>query len=153
MLVLLFFLCYCRFQLVFWQEIPKFCLRDRRYCVLNLETAQCTVHCWFCQPKATEERVILFLFTLLHRVLLCILLALPKGKCSKGAFCVCLHDCIDLMQVWWLLISINWISSTKEMNLIARKSMSKLVSVAKFQSCRPNTAVMKVQVPRGRAAD
>ena len=31
------------------------------------------------------------------------------------------------MQIWQLLISINWISSTKEMNPITRKSMSKLV--------------------------
>ena len=33
---------------------------------------------------------------------------------------------IDLMQIWQLLISINWISSTKLSNLITRKSMSKL---------------------------
>ena len=32
---------------------------------------------------------------------------------------------IDLMQIWRLLISINWISSIKEMNPVTRKSMSK----------------------------
>ena len=37
-------------------------------------------------------------------------------------------DSIDLMQIWWLLISINWISLTKEMNPITRKSVSKLVA-------------------------
>ena len=48
----------------------------------------------------------------------------------------------DLMQIWRRLISINWISSTKEMNFITRKSMSKLVTTAKFQSCWPNTRGM-----------
>ena len=43
------------------------------------------------------------------------------------------------MQIWQLLISISWISSTKEMNPITRKSVSKLANTAKFQSCRPNT--------------
>ena len=41
---------------------------------------------------------------------------------------------IDLMQIWWLLISINWISSTKEMNPITRKSMSKLVMQPSFRA-------------------
>ena len=43
-----------------------------------------------------------------------------------------------LMQKWWMLISINWISSSKEMNPITRKSISKLVT-AKFQKSGPNT--------------
>ena len=38
---------------------------------------------------------------------------------------VCIHKSIDLMQIWRLLISINRITSTKEMNPITRKSMSK----------------------------
>ena len=41
---------------------------------------------------------------------------------------------IDLMQIWWLLISINWISLTKEMNPITRKSMSKLVMQPSFRA-------------------
>ena len=40
---------------------------------------------------------------------------------------------MDIMQILRLLISINWISSTKEMNPITRKSMSKLVTQP---SCR-----------------
>ena len=35
---------------------------------------------------------------------------------------------IDFMQIWRLLITINWIASTKEMNSITRKSVSKLVT-------------------------
>ena len=41
---------------------------------------------------------------------------------------------INLMQIWRLLISINWISSTKEMNPITRKSMSKLVMQPSFRA-------------------
>ena len=41
---------------------------------------------------------------------------------------------IDLMQIWWLLISINLISSTKEMNPITRKTMSKLVTQLSFRA-------------------
>ena len=41
---------------------------------------------------------------------------------------------IDLMQIWQLLISINYISSTKEMNPIMRKSMSKLVMQPSFRA-------------------
>ena len=40
---------------------------------------------------------------------------------------------IDLMQIWRLLISINWISSTKAMNPITRKIMYKITNAAKFQ--------------------
>ena len=45
---------------------------------------------------------------------------------------------IDLIHIWWLLISINRISSTKEMKPITRKSND----TGKFQSCRPNTCRM-----------
>ena len=38
------------------------------------------------------------------------------------------------MQKWWLLISINQISSTKEMNPIMRKCMSKLVIQPSFKA-------------------
>ena len=49
---------------------------------------------------------------------------------------ICLHVylLIDLMQIWRLLISINWISSTKEMNPITRKSTSKLVMQPSFRA-------------------
>ena len=40
---------------------------------------------------------------------------------------------IDLMLIWRLLISINWILSTKEMNPITRKSVSKLVTQPSFR--------------------
>ena len=36
---------------------------------------------------------------------------------------------IDLMQIWRLLININWISSNKEMNPIVRKSVSRLTAI------------------------
>ena len=39
---------------------------------------------------------------------------------------------IDLMQIWRSLISINLISSTKEVKPITRKSMSKLVTQPSF---------------------
>ena len=38
------------------------------------------------------------------------------------------------MQIWRLLISISWISSTKGMNHIRRKSMSKLVMQPSFRA-------------------
>ena len=41
-----------------------------------------------------------------------------------------------------LLISINWISLTKEMNPITRKSTSKFCNTAKFQSCWPKSRRM-----------
>ena len=41
---------------------------------------------------------------------------------------------IDLMQIWRLLISINSISSIKEMNPITRKSMSTLVMQPSFRA-------------------
>ena len=41
---------------------------------------------------------------------------------------------IDLMQKWRLLISINSISSTEEMNPITRKSMLKLVMQPSFRA-------------------
>ena len=41
---------------------------------------------------------------------------------------------IDLMQIWRLLISINCISSTKEMNPITRKSVFKLVKRPSFRA-------------------
>ena len=45
------------------------------------------------------------------------------------------------MQIWRLLISINWILSTKEMNPITRNHV-KISNTAKLQSCRPNTRGM-----------
>ena len=45
-----------------------------------------------------------------------------------------LHFLIDLMQIWRLLISINGISSIKEMNPITRKSVSKLVTQPSFRA-------------------
>ena len=41
---------------------------------------------------------------------------------------------IDLMKIWRRLISINWISSAKEINPIMRKSMSKLVIQPSFRA-------------------
>ena len=35
----------------------------------------------------------------------------------------------DLMQIWWLLISINWISLTKEMNPTHEKEHVKIISM------------------------
>ena len=46
------------------------------------------------------------------------------------------------MQIWRLLISINWISSTKEMNPITRKSMSKLVKQASFRAVGPTRGMV-----------
>ena len=43
---------------------------------------------------------------------------------------------IDLMQIWRLLISINWTSSTKELSPITRKSVSKLVTLPSFRCWR-----------------
>ena len=40
----------------------------------------------------------------------------------------CPEDSRIWNEIWRMLISINWISSTKEMNTITRKSMSKLVT-------------------------
>ena len=45
---------------------------------------------------------------------------------------------LDFMQIWRLLISINWISLTKEINPITRKSVSKLVTRPSFIAW-PNT--------------
>ena len=44
------------------------------------------------------------------------------------------HSTIDLiMHIWRLLLSINWISSIKEINPITRKSMAKLVTQPSFR--------------------
>ena len=94
-----------------------------------------------CQLDSTCNSILCFtvLYSMMCQVLFFWAIMQPLGKYT---FLVLVNlfwgniNIIDLMQIWRLLISINWISSTKEMNSITRKSMSKLV---KFQSCRPNT--------------
>ena len=60
-------------------------------------------------------------------------------KCVKGLATNRHSTSIDLMQIWWLLISINRISSTKEMNPIMRKSMSKLVILPSSEQLAKHT--------------
>ena len=62
--------------------------------------------------------------------------------------CKCQEQDYRSYQIWRLLISINWISSTKDMNPITRKSVSKLVTQPNFRAVGQTRGMVDISKTR-----
>ena len=114
--------------------------RDVLWCA-----ALCCAVQWTCAAMCCA---VLCCAVLCCAVLCCDVLCCAVLCCRHGTLLhitVLWHDsCIDIMQIWWLLISINWISIINQRHEPPHeKEHVKISDTAKFQSCRPNTREME----------